>query len=91
MDINVFFHKKNLALKIFQRLFLFLLTFFIFVSTCFAVDLLQAYQDALENDPIFKRALSARLSQEEVRPQAIADLLPTIAGSVLVERTNKKK
>ena len=49
-----------------------------------ATDLMDIYQQALENDPAFKRAYSIYMSNSEAIPQARAALFPqlTIAGQV---------
>ncbi|GAB4392050.1 MAG: TolC family outer membrane protein [Gammaproteobacteria bacterium] len=45
------------------------------------VDLLQAFQDALDNDPQFQQAINQFLADREALPQAWADLLPTIQAT----------
>lgn len=59
-------------------------------SQLFAADLMQAYQDALMNDPTFRAAISTRLSQREAKPQAVSALLPNIEGSALQAQNHIK-
>lgn len=47
-------------------------------SQLFAADLMDVYQQALENDPIFKNAYSAYMSRSEAIPQAQAALFPQL-------------
>jgi outer membrane protein len=51
-----------------------------------AADLLAVYQRALQNDPQLREAEATRLAALETKPQALAALLPQIAGSGLVTR-----
>ncbi|ARG96878.1 TolC family outer membrane protein [Legionella micdadei] len=53
-------------------------------SMSHATDLMDIYQQALENDPIFKQAYSAYMSNTEAIPQARAALYPklTVSGQV---------
>ncbi len=51
-----------------------------------AADLLAVYQRALQNDPQLKEAEATRLAALESKPQAIAALLPQIAGSGTISR-----
>src|SRR5882757_738125 len=51
-----------------------------------AADLLAVYQRALQNDPQLREAEAIRLAALETKPQALAALLPQIAGSGLVTR-----
>src|ERR1700733_13999310 len=51
-----------------------------------AADLLAVYQRALQNDPQLRGAEATRLAALETKPQALAALLPQIAGSGLVTR-----
>src|ERR1700677_5002736 len=46
-----------------------------------AADLLGVYQRALQNDPQLKEAEANRLAALESKPQALAALLPQLAGS----------
>lgn len=45
-------------------------------SACYGADLMDIYEQALENDPTFKKAYSTYLSSAESIPQAYAALLP---------------
>lgn len=45
-----------------------------------ADDLLSVYRAALQNDPQLREALAERNAQREVRPQALANLLPGLEG-----------
>jgi outer membrane protein len=56
------------------------------VSTAPAADLLAVYQRALQNDPQLKEAEANRLAALESKPQALAALLPQLAGSGTVSR-----
>jgi outer membrane protein len=51
-----------------------------------AADLLAVYQRALQNDPQLREAEANRLAALETKPQALAALLPQLAGSGLVTR-----
>ncbi|MEZ5498509.1 MAG: TolC family outer membrane protein [Steroidobacteraceae bacterium] len=46
-----------------------------------AADLLAVFQQAKANDPLIREADATRLANREARPQALAGLLPQIAGS----------
>ncbi len=61
----------------------------LFVSQVAAEDLLQIYEMALESDPQLKAARSSRDSSAEAKPQAIADMLPQLALSGSVTRTDR--
>lgn len=45
-------------------------------------DLATAYQNAIESDPLIREADANRLAAREARPQAWANLLPQIDGSI---------
>ncbi|MDI9818143.1 MULTISPECIES: TolC family outer membrane protein [unclassified Legionella] len=51
-----------------------------------ATDLMDIYQQALENDPIFKQAYSSYMSSTEAIPQARAALFPQLAVGALAGR-----
>src|SRR6202165_1988033 len=51
-----------------------------------AADLLAVYQRALQNDPQLREAEANRLAALETKPQALAALVPPLAGSGLVSR-----
>ena len=51
------------------------------IGTANAKDLLGVYEDAVHNDPTIRAADANRLASRESRPQALAALLPQIAGS----------
>lgn len=53
-------------------------------SQALAADLMDVYQQALDNDPLFKGAYDTYMSSAEAIPQAMAALLPqmTVGGSV---------
>jgi outer membrane protein len=59
-------------------------------STTPAADLLAVYQRALQNDPQLKEAEANRLAALESKPQAIAALLPQLAGSGTVSKEKDK-
>ena len=46
-----------------------------------AADLLAVYQRALQNDPQLREAEANRLAALESKPQALAALLPQLAGN----------
>jgi outer membrane protein len=66
--------------------------FLIVLSSCLvwnaapAADLLAVYQRALQNDPQLKEAEATRLAALESKPQALAALLPQLAGSGTVSK-----
>jgi outer membrane protein len=55
-----------------------------------AADLLAVYQRALQNDPQLKEAEANRLAALESKPQALAALLPQLAGSGTVSKERDK-
>lgn len=50
-------------------------------------DLLNVYEQALQNDPQIREAEANRKAQREARPQAIANLLPLASGTAARART----
>jgi len=50
-------------------------------STASGEDLLTVYEKALQNDPQIREAEAQRQAQEQVKPQAIANLLPGFSAS----------
>src|SRR5271155_2117139 len=66
--------------------------FLIVLSSCLvwnaapAADLLAVYQRALQNDPQLKEAEANRLAALESKPQALAALLPQLAGSGTISK-----
>lgn len=56
----------------------YVLLYFIFCNLAHATDLMDIYQEALNNDPIFKRAYSTYMSSAEALPQARAALYPQL-------------
>ncbi|MBN1684117.1 MAG: TolC family outer membrane protein [Gammaproteobacteria bacterium] len=76
-----------------QFYFLFFIsTLLTFGSPAFAIDLLQVYQQALQNDPTYKAAEAQQMVEVEAVPQSIALLLPQLAleGSAGLSRTDKR-
>lgn len=66
--------------KLFGFFSIFLLLLPISFSTpTYAADLMEVYQQSLENDPIFKAAYSTFMSNSEAIPQARAALLPQLS------------
>ncbi|EKD54370.1 MAG: hypothetical protein ACD_60C00090G0019 [uncultured bacterium] len=63
-------------IRIFVLFFLLL-----YCENLYAVDLLQVYQDALRNDPVYQQALAQQLSNAQGVPINLASLLPN-AGVV---------
>ena len=61
----------------------------IFLPPVAAVDLIQVYDMALENDPQLHAAKSTRDSTAEAKPQAIAKMLPKVSGSGTATRTER--
>lgn len=61
-----------------------------FLQPVAAVDLLQAYDMALENDPQLRAAKSNRNSLAESRPQAIAKMLPQASVKGTATRTERE-
>src|SRR3984957_12642593 len=51
-----------------------------------AADLLAVYQRALQNDPQLREAEATRLAALEAKPQALAALLPQLAGTGVATR-----
>src|SRR5271170_3428443 len=51
-----------------------------------AADLMAVYQRALQNDPQLREAEDTRLAALEAKPQALAALLPQLAGSGVVSK-----
>ena len=58
----------------------------VLAGQAFAKDLLGVYEDALKNDPQIRAADANRLASRESRPQALAALLPQIAGTAAYTR-----
>lgn len=56
-----------------------------------AVDLLEVYRMALNNDPVFKQVAANKRAVLEERPQAIAGLLPTITLSAGVTGSSSER
>lgn len=55
-------------------------------ATAGAKDLVGVYEDALRNDPQIRAADANRLASRESRPQALAALLPQVAGTAAYTR-----
>ena len=55
----------------------------------FAVDLMDVYFQALDNDPTFKEAYSSFLAKSEALPQAWSQLLPQLSIGALVGRNDQ--
>lgn len=53
-----------------------------------AVNLIEVYRRALQNDPIIREAEANRLATLENKPQARADLLPQLTGSAGLQETD---
>lgn len=56
------------------------------VTSSHATDLMDIYQQALENDPLFKEAYSSYMSSTEAIPQARAALYPQLSVTGFVAR-----
>src|SRR6202451_4078760 len=65
---------------------LILIAFCVSASPAPAADLLAVYQRALQNDPQLREAEATRLAALESKPQALAALLPQLAGSGTVTK-----
>jgi outer membrane protein len=59
------------------------------VSSAYGDDLMQVYEAALENDAQIRAARATRNSTLEEKPQAVAQLLPTIGLSADANRVNR--
>src|SRR3990167_4645862 len=57
------------------------------LSACYGADLMDIYEQALENDPTFKKAYSTYLASAESIPQAFAALRPQTTFNLTAERT----
>ncbi|MBU0498773.1 MAG: TolC family outer membrane protein [Gammaproteobacteria bacterium] len=66
------------------------LALILFLPPVAAVDLLQAYDMALENDPQLRAAKSTRDSTAEARPQAIAKMLPQVSARGTLSHTERE-
>jgi outer membrane protein len=64
------------------------LSFCIFISSANATDLMDAYQDATYNDPIYKGRVAQVMSDKEIYPQARAILLPQLNATGDIRRTS---
>ncbi len=64
-----------------------LLCLLAFSATAAAEDLLTVYDTALQNDPQIREANANRLAARESRPQAWANVLPSLNGSAARTRT----
>lgn len=61
----------------------------VFSAPVYASSLFDIYQLAVKNDPTFQSAYYLKLSNQEGRKQAIAQLLPTLAGSAEYTQTTQ--
>ena len=59
----------------------FVITGLVLGMTAHGANLQMAYQDALKNDPTFKKAQADMMTNKEIAPQALASLLTTVSGS----------
>ncbi len=59
------------------------------LTPAFALDLAQVYQLGLENDPQLRASRAALNSTLETRPQALAQLLPTLSAGGNLTRTHE--
>lgn len=75
--------RKNIKKKL---LFSILLTGLLFSSNSFAINLLQAYEQALKNDPTFKAAEAQYLANKELVPIARSAVLPNLSGTGSLQR-----
>lgn len=57
-----------------------------YLQTGWAVDILEAYQQAVISDPQLRAAAADRQANQEARPQARALLLPTLDAGATVDR-----
>jgi outer membrane protein len=58
----------------------------VFASVACSEDLLAVYDRALTNDPQLREANATRLATREARPQAFANLLPQLSGTVSYQK-----
>jgi outer membrane protein len=63
-----------------------LLALCVIAASAPAADLLAVYQRALQNDPQLREAEANRLAALETKPQALAALLPQLAGNGVISR-----
>lgn len=75
-------------LKRFGYFILFSLFFTAWPSTGLATDLVDAYKDALQNDPTFKNAEAEYLANRQLVPIATSVLLPQLTTAASVQRAN---
>src|SRR6267154_5551193 len=69
-----------------KRLLTVFVLYLVASSPAAAADLLAVYQRALQNDPQLREAEATRLAALETKPQALAALLPQLAGNGQVTR-----
>lgn len=82
--INWINQKKVTIQKIVVLPWLFTMTSFVY-----AIDLMDVYHQALDNDPVFKEAYSTFLAKSEALPQAWSQLLPQLTAAGLLGRNNQ--
>lgn len=80
------FSKIFLYLKKIRTNYRSLILIFLIPRVVSAVDLMDIYQQALDDDPIFKQAYSTYLSNQEAIPQARAALYPQLTLAALAGR-----
>src|SRR5579863_4626623 len=69
-----------------MKRFLIVLSSCLLWNTAPSADLLAVYQRALQNDPQLKEAEATRLAALESKPQALAALLPQLAGNGTISK-----
>lgn len=60
---------------------------FLFQSVALATDLVEVYYEALENDPLFKKAYTTFMAESQSIPQAMSALLPQLSLDAMSTRT----
>lgn len=82
--LDLFIYKSARHLPICSKLVLGIYLLFASLTPTFAADLIDIYKAALNSDPIYRAAVSTRLSQREAIPQSVAVLLPNISAQANV-------
>lgn len=80
-------HSKRVYTTLINNSFLFIISLALSMNT-YALDLLETWDLALDNDPVLARAQFERNSRQENKEQALADLLPEISFEAEERRTD---
>lgn len=60
-------------------------------SLCWALDVYEIYQKALNNDPEYREAVESYLSKREAKWQGISGLLPRVEFRAAIDRVSQEK